>query len=172
MDNIFSVVESLVARWQEVLGDSVEVILGGSLVSGLLIMDEETEAIDMDVRFLTERPLDEELRSRIETVTGLRYRKTITVNDWPTGTSEAVMVEGFLSVDGLNLPLEVEGCIRNPRYVGWARFYKTVFTADELAKFRSAKIRLRHVKAEYKRLKTGMVEEAKKRCFEQGLVSK
>ena len=172
MDNILSIVETLVARWQETLGDAVEVILGGSLVSGLLIMDEETETIDMDVRFLTERPLDEDLRSHIEAVTGLRYRKTITVNDWPTGMSEAVMVEGFLSVDGLDLPLEVEGCIRNTRYVGWARFYKTVFSADELEEFRAAKIRLRHVKAEYKRLKTRMVEEVKKRCFEQGLVSK
>ena len=89
---MLSVIETLVAEWQKALGESVQVVLGGSLVSGLFILDEATKCIDVDVRFLTDTPGSEELREQIEAVTGLKYRKTITVNDWPTGTSVGVMI--------------------------------------------------------------------------------
>ncbi len=82
------------AQWQIALGPSVEVVLGWSLVSGLLILDEETRVIDVDARFLVENPQDPALCRAVEAATGLRYRKTITVGDWPEGQSVGVMVEG------------------------------------------------------------------------------
>jgi len=169
---MLSVIETLVAEWQKTLGENVKVVLGGSLVSGLFILDEETKVIDVDVRFLTDDPESEELREQIEAVTGLKYRRTITVNDWPTGTSVGVMVEGMLTVPELALPLDVEGCIRNPKYVGWARFYQTVLTSDELSAFRRKKAELRHNKAEYKKLKEEIRAEVVRRCVELGLVEK
>jgi len=167
---MLSAVEALIAEWQSALGESVKVVLCGSLVSGLFILDDETKMIDVDVRFLVENPEDEALRQRVEAVTGLKYRKTITVNDWPTGTSTGVMVEGVLTVPELALPLDVEGCIRNPKYVGWARFYQTVLTQDELSNFRRKKLELRHNKAEYKKLKEEVRSEVARRCVERGLV--
>lgn len=170
MNKFLNEVEALVAEWQKALGENVRVVLGGSLVSGLFILDEETKCIDVDVRFLTDAPESEELRQRVEAVTGLKYRKTITVNDWPTGTSTGVMVEGMLTHPELSLPLDVEGCIRNPKYVGWARFYQSVLSPDELSTFRRKKVELRHNKAEYKKLKEQVRAEVARRCVERGLV--
>jgi len=167
---MLSVVETLVAEWQKALGENVRVVLGGSLISGLFILDDETRYIDVDVRFLTDVPESVELRERIEAVTGLKYRKTITVNDWPTGTSVGVMVEGVLTHPELALPLDVEGCIRNPKYIGWARFYQSVLTPDELSTFRRKKVELRHNKPEYKKLKEEVRAEVARRCVERGLV--
>ncbi len=170
--DILTVVEKMVVEWQQKLGDSVEVILGGSLVSDLFIFDEKTELIDVDVRFLTNNPEDPELRQRIEKVTGLKYRKTITVNDWPTGQSLGIMVEGQMSLPELPLPMDIEGCIRNPKYVGWGKFYRDVLTEKELEDFRQKKIALRHDKKAYKQMKAEVRAEVEKRCLEQGIVSK
>lgn len=169
---ILAVVEKLVAMWQQKLGDTIKVILGGSLVSGLFIFDKETELIDVDVRFLADNPEDLELRQKIEFITGLKYRKTITVNDWPTGQSVGIMVEGQMSLPELPLPLDIEGCIRNPKYVGWARFYRDVLTKQELEAFRQKKIALRHDKTAYKQMKAEVRAEVERRCLERGIVSK
>jgi hypothetical protein len=164
-------VEALISQWQEALGNSVQVLLGGSLVSGLFVFDDETQVIDVDVRFLVENPEDELLRQRIEQVTSLRYRKTIPVSDWPSGQSVGVMVEGILEIPGLTLPLEVEGCIRNPRYVGWARFYTLVLTEEELAKIRQRKAELRNDKKVYKAYKESIRQEVQRRVLEQNLLT-
>lgn len=170
MEEIIEKIKSLIADWQAALGDSVQVILGGSLVSGLFILDEETEVIDVDIRFLAPNPEDENLRKRIEAVTGLQYRKTISVNDWPSGESKGIMVEGQLLIDRVTLPLDIEGCLRNPNYVGWAKFYTTVLTPREIEHIRQQKILLRYNKAGYKKFKAEIRAEVEKRCIAAGLV--
>jgi len=172
IEAILLLVERLMAKWQEVIGESVEVVLGGSLVSGLLLLDEETKVIDVDVRFLTDDPTNEELRRKVEEVTSLQYRKTIQVGDWPNGESTGIMVEGFLQLPECPLPLEVEGCIRSKKYVGWHRFYKTVLTEQELEECRQRKQELRHDKKAYKAFKAEVRKEVERRCLERGIVTK
>lgn len=169
MDQILKVVEGLMAQWQDALGTEVEVILGGSLISGLFIL-EGADCIDVDVRFLTENPMSESLRSRIEQVTGLAFRKVIPVGDWPHGESQGVMIEGKLNHPELVLPLDVEGCLRNRAYVGWARFYRLVLTENELAEVRRRKLELRSDKKAYKAFKSETRSEVERRAIAGGLV--
>lgn len=168
---ILRVVQDLLAQWQFALGEEVEVVLGGSLVSGLFIF-EGAEVVDVDVRFLVDDPADTEVRRRIEAVTGLTYRKSITVADWPSGMSSAAMVEAVLAHPALPLPLEIEGCIRSRAYIGWARFYQTVLSPAELAEFRREKVRLRADLKAYKALKSAMIGEVIERCLARGLVTR
>ncbi len=171
MEKILAVVLALIAQWQKALGSEVEVILGGSLVSGLFIL-EGAEAIDVDVRFLTDDPTNEELRQRIEEVTDLSFRKQIPVGNWPSGESLGVMVEGKLTHPELTLPLDVDGCIRNRAYVGWARFYRQVFSPTELEEMLARKLALRSDKKAYKAFKSSVIDEAQRRCLSLGLVKK
>ena len=165
-----SAVETLVSQWQAALGSSVKVALGGSLTSGLFVFDEQTEVIDVDIRFLVENPQDERVRQAIEDATGLRYRKKIAVRNWPAGQSVGVMVEGIIEIPGLALPLEIEGCIRNPRYVGWAKFYPVVLSQDELAAIRLRKAQLRSDKKAYKAFKQDVLADVQRRVTKQGLL--
>ena len=168
-------VDQLIEKWQGELPD-VQIVLGGSLVSGLFIFDEQTDSVDVDLRFLvpatpsTEDAVTQELIKKIEKVTGLKYRKTISVADWPEGTSAGIQIEGEITIDGVELPLDVEGCLRNDKYVGWARYYKDVLSPKEFAQFKSDKIRLRDDKEAYKALKQEVIAEVKKRCLERGFV--
>ncbi len=168
-------VQGLINDWQVALPE-VKIVLGGSLVSGLFILDGETESVDVDLRFLvhnapdTEAVMTQDLIKKIEEVTGLKYRKTIKVADWPEGESDGIQIEGEVTLDGVDLPLDVEGCLRNEKYVGWARYYKDVLSPEELAHFKAEKIRLRHDKVAYKALKQEVIAEVKKRCLEKGLV--
>jgi hypothetical protein len=169
--DVLEIVNSLIVKWQAQL-PNCQLILGGSLVSGLFVRDETTTSYDVDLRFLVDEvPLDptSPLLREVTDVTGLKYRKTINVEDWPSGQSKGMMVEGFVDV-GLDLPLEIEGCIRNKKYVGWARFYPVVLSPQELLEFRQQKILLRADKEAYKRLKKNMLTTVKERCIERGLV--
>lgn len=169
IEQIKEKVDSLVAGWQNKLPE-VNIVLGGSLVSGLFTLDDKTKMIDVDVRFLTDQPVTEELRGKIEEVTGLKYRKSITVEDWPSGQSTGEMIEGKIELPGLELPLDVEGCLRNEKYVGWAKFYGAVLTKEELSSFLEEKKQLRGNKAEYQALKKKMLKIVMERCIERGLV--
>ncbi len=136
--------EKMVAGWQAQLGTDITVILGGSLVSGLFIWDEDTKLIDVDVRFLVDddQVLNGQMRERIETCTGLKFRKQLRIGnpaDPDDPVSDGVLVEGQFHVAGLDIPLEVEGCIRNRDYQSWAHLYCEVFTQEELAEIRSTK---------------------------------
>ena len=168
-------VQEMINKWQEALPE-VKIVLGGSLVSGLFILDEETDSVDVDLRFLahstpsTEATETQDLIKKIEEVTGLKYRKTIKVADWPEGESDGIQIEGEVTLDGMELPLDVEGCLRNEKYVSWARYYKDVLSPEELSHFKAEKIRLRHDKVAYKALKQEVIAEVKKRCQEKGLV--
>jgi len=169
MKKINITIEKLIAKWQKAIGDRAEVVLGGSLVSGLFIY-EGARVVDVDVRFLVDDPTAPGIVEIIENITGLSFRKTIQVNDWPTGKSLGVMVEGIITVPECPLPLEVEGCIRNRAYVGWARFYREVLTLTELAEFRQAKLDLREDKRAYKALKAFWRQEVERRALAAGLV--
>jgi len=167
------VLRELLARWQKNLGDEVEVVLGGSLASDLFIFDEGTKVVDVDIRFLVDDPEDESVRKKIEAVTGLVYRKTITVEDWPSNSpSIGIMVEGKIEMANIPLPLDIEGCIRNRKYVGWARFYRTVLSLEEIEDFIERKKLLRENKAEYKKMKAEIRELVERRCVERGLIKK
>lgn len=163
-------VDEMIELWQEKLPE-VEIVLGGSLVSGLFILDDKTKVVDVDVRFLTDKPITEELQKKIEAVTGLQYRKIITVSDWPNGQSEGMMIEGKIDLPDFELPLDVEGCLRNKKYVGWGKFYKEVLSPEEIADFLSRKKLLREDKIAYKALKQEMLRVVMKRSIERGLVS-
>lgn len=177
LESIVNKVEIMIRQWQTALPE-VQIVLGGSLVSGLFILDEKTQNIDVDLRFLSKKDISLEsdevkkLINKIEEITGLKYRKIITVSDWPSGSSEGIQIEGVVYVDGVELPLDIEGCLRNDRYVGWAKFYKEVLSQEELDFFKNEKIRLRNYKTEYKALKQRMIEEVQKRCLEKGLITK
>ena len=170
---ILSLVNGLINRWQEELGSEVEIVLGGSLVSGTALLDDETKVIDVDVRFLVDEALvpDPDLLSTIESVTGLKYRKDNVVNDWPEGTSLGVMIEGFITLDGLPVPLEVEGCLRNRWYVGWHQYYQKVLTVAELEEIREGKRRLRNDKPAYKAFKNMWRSIVERRAIDRGLIS-
>jgi hypothetical protein len=168
---ILSAIKTLIALWSEQLGPKFQLILGGSLVSDTFVSDG-AKTIDVDLRFLVDNPDEPGLIDQVEAVTGLRYKKTNdAVADWPSGKSAAHMIEGFLEVEGIPLPLEIEGCLRNKRYVGWHRYYKEVFSEEELAEFRADKIRLRSDKSAYKKRKSQMRDECQRRAIEMGLVS-
>ena len=167
---ILARVNEQIATWQAALGSDLELALGGSLVSDTFVLDG-AEVIDVDVRFLVDNPEADGLVERVEAVTGLSLRKTITVNDWPVGQSTAHMIEGFLDIEGLPLKAEVEGCLRNRKYVGWHRYYQQVFSQDELAAFRVDKLRLRDDKRAYKARKSAMRDECQRRALAKGLVS-
>lgn len=170
MEDILRVVEGLIAQWRDALGAEAEVVLGGSLVSGLFIL-ERADVIDVDVRFLSDDPMSESLRRRIEAVTGLTFRKVVPVNDYPSGVSQGVMIEGQIVHPDLSLPLDVEGCLRNRAYVGWARFYRTVLTEVELEQLRVEKARLcRGDKKVYKAFKSHWRDEVERRAVALGLV--
>lgn len=171
LTNILIAVEARIATWQHQLPDC-SVVLGGSLVSGLFVL-EGASVIDADVRFLVPEP-SRALADHIASVTGLAYRKEIPVADWHgVGQKETMsigyMVEGVVDL-GLPLPVEVEGCVRNPSYVGWAKYYPLVLTQEELAQFRADKVRLRDDKAAYKALKQAMLAIVRERAIERGLV--
>lgn len=165
-------VNELMARWQRDLGDEVEVVLGGSLASDLFVFDEEAKVVDVDVRFLVDNPEDKGICKKIEAVTGLAYRKTIAVEDWPSNSpSPGIMVEGKIEMEGIPLPLDIEGCIRNRKYVGWARFYRQVLSPEEIRDFIKKKKMLRGNKAEYKKMKSEIRAEVERRCIEKGFVN-
>jgi hypothetical protein len=174
-DAALAAARALVQQWQQALGEDVQVILGGSLVSGLFVWDETTEAIDVDVRFLVDddQVLSESMRARIEAVTGLRYRKTIDVENEPDGSwSKGVMVEGFLRIPDIDLPLEVEGCLRNRHYISCAHLYSQVFSPAEFQIFRFGKSELKRLgdQQAYKAYKRKIRLEADRRIAAAGLI--
>ncbi|MBI5255282.1 MAG: hypothetical protein HY855_02195 [Burkholderiales bacterium] len=164
-DRYLASAKRMAAKWQAELGGDVQVVLGGSLVSGLFVQ-AGNEPIDLDVRFLSKSP--ESIIKRVEAATGLQLRKEIKVNDFPVGTSTGFMVEGVIEVDGMQM--EVEGCVRSPSYVGWANYYRSVLTHDELEQFKADKLRLKGEKKAYKALKSGMLEKVQARAIARGVV--
>lgn len=170
LEKILFAVQALAAQWQEMLGNDVQVVLGGSLISGMFILDEQTEVIDIDVRFLVNDPATPGIIQRIEQATGLTYRKTISVGDFPEGTSQGHMVEGFITLPDVTLPVEVEGCIRNRAYVGWAKYWPVVLTEVELAEVRRRKQELRGDKKAYKAYKEQIRQLVVRRVIDRGLL--
>lgn len=167
---ILAAIETLIAQWGDELGSDFQLVLGGSLVSDTFVSEGATE-VDVDLRFLVNDPAEPGLVEKVETVTGLHLKKTIEAADWPGGKSAAFMIEGKMELPEIPLPLDIEGCLRNRRYVGWHRYYRAVFSAEELAEFRADKIRLRDEKLEYKARKSQMRDECQRRAIEMGLVS-
>lgn len=164
---VLAFVENLIRTWQRKLPD-MQIVLGGSLASGVFV-PQGAVSIDADIRFLTDTP-DMNAVRRVERVTGLTYRKTIQAGDWPSGTSVSHLVEGFIDVPGIELPLELECQVRNMKYVGWARLYPKVLTSAELAEIRAGKIALRGDKAAYKAFKAKWRDEVEKRAMKRGIV--
>jgi len=168
--------ESMVARWQAELGKEIEVVLSGSLCSGLFIWDQRTAAIDVDVKFLVDEAsvLANANHERIERVTGLKLRKQITVRNEPDESpSVGLLFEGRFDVPGVSIPLEVDGCLRNRRYASWARLYPRVFSAAELHELRLTKAQLKASgnQLAYKKYKAWIRQEADARIVARGLAS-
>jgi N12 class adenine-specific DNA methylase len=161
---LISTANKVAGEWQDKLGPDIKVVMGGSLVSRTYARVRPNEPIDMDIRFLTKNP--ERDYPKVETVTGLKLRKTRPVDDYPSGSSKGFLVEGPFTRDGITF--DVEAAVRTPSYVGWARFYPKVLTADELSAFRGDKASLRGNKEEYKALKGRMLKEVMRRVDEAG----
>jgi hypothetical protein len=167
--------ESIVARWRDELGPDIQVVLGGSLCSGLFIWDQSTNAIDVDVKFLVDERLVlvGDTHERIERVTGLTLRKQITVRNEPDESpSVGLLFEGRFDVPGIAIPLEVEGCLRNQRYVSSARLYPLVFSQTEMHEIRRTKAQLKGSgnMLAYKKYKSWIRQEADARIAAQGYV--
>ncbi len=157
-------VNTLLDEWRAKLGPDYEVELAGSLRSDTFIL-EGREKIDADIRFCVADPGIPEHIARIEAVTGLRYRTSIDVNDWPDGMSRAHLIEGCMSIPGMTLPLKIEGCLRNRRRANWHELYLKYFTRIELERYRRTKFQLRNQPDEYMRLKRGVQTECSDRVF-------
>jgi hypothetical protein len=173
-----NVAKAMVARWQTRLGNDVQVLLSGSLVSGLFVWDEDTEVIDVDVKFLVaeEKVLDSQMWKRIEEATGLVFRKLRPMSNEPDETlGPGVLFENRFWVDGVAIALEVEGALRNTQYTSCAHLYPQVFAADELVKIiirkavLKAEARQTGDKTAYKDYKATVRREADRRIFARGL---
>jgi hypothetical protein len=164
--------EALVTQWQQQLDEQVLVRLGGSLVSGLAIITPESTEIDADVTFLLDFPQSVITCTRICEITGMREVLTgiYFVEDWPTGRSRAIKLKGRLEISGLPFAIALDGLMRNPAYVGWARFYPKVFTPDELEVGRQQKLVLHNDLPAYRAFKQQMLQEAKERVLHLGLL--
>ena len=156
----------LAEKWQKKIGKKAEVVIGGSLVSGLWI-SKPGILPDLDIRFLSDRP--KSIVKDVEEVTGLKLRKELQVGDYPSGSSTGYLIEGELDSDGITF--DVEALVRNKAYVGWGRFYPQVLTEDELEQFVKDKKRLRDDKKAYKKMKEKMRSEVQKRVELGGLIN-
>jgi hypothetical protein len=163
-------IRMMMAEWQAKLGDVVKLDLDGSILSDTFIF-EGAKVIDIDLRFLADLPQAPGLREQIEAATGLRFRKSITVNDWPEGTSTAHLLEGQLTIPESTIPIEVEGCLRNRRAINWHAIYLHVFTPQELNRYKNRKLSFRGDVERSKDLKIAMRLEARDRATARGLIA-
>jgi hypothetical protein len=163
-------IRTMMAEWQAKLGDVVKLDLDGSILSDTFIF-EGAKVIDIDLRFLVDSPDAPGLREQIEAATGLRFRKSITVNDWPEGTSTAHLLEGRLSIPEATIPIEVEGCLRNRYAINWHAIYLHVFTPRELHRYKNRKLSFRGDVERSKDLKIAMRLEARDRANARGLIA-
>jgi len=170
---------SMVKEWQARLGPDVQVVLSGSLVSGLFVWDEGTDVIDVDVKFLVpeQKVLDRQMWKRIEEATGLVFRKLRTMTNEPDETpGPGVLFEKRFCVEGIDTPLEVEGALRNTKYCSCAHLYPQVFTKAELATIVTSKAKLKAEarltgdKTAYKDYKSTVRQEADRRIAARGLL--
>jgi hypothetical protein len=167
-DHLLTTANGVARDWQKKLGTDVRVVMGGSLVSRTLARTD-TKPVDMDVRFLTDNP--EHDYPKIEAATGLKLRKVIDVDEYPSGKSKGYLVEGPLTTNGVTF--DVEGMVRTPSgHLGITKYYPKVMTPDELAAFRADKARLSSGeganKADYKALKKRFLNEALRRVAALG----
>jgi len=171
MESLLQLVQRrLIVPWQEKLQPEIQVVLGGSLVSDLLLVNEQTIAVDVDVRFLCDHPEDSVVLGKVQSATDLLYRKTIEVDDWPSGTSKGMMMERTIYLPENPLPFEIEGCLRNRRYVGWHQYFHQVLSESELQRIQERKKELQHDKGAYKLFKQEVLALVKTRCLERGIV--
>jgi hypothetical protein len=94
-DHMLNTANGVARNWQSKLGTNVRVVMGGSLVSRTLARTDRSKPVDMDVRFLTDNP--ERDYPKIEAATGLKLRKVIDVDEYPSGKSKGYLVEGPLT---------------------------------------------------------------------------
>lgn len=157
---IIEIITPIIDEWQRKLGTLVDIVLGGSLVSKTLVLDG-SRTIDVDIRFLADDPDAPGLIETIEYVTGLTYRKSIKLKEG----NKSHMLEAILYVEGLPLPLEIEGQLRDKRYIGWHKFYQQVFSSAQLDEFKERKKRSKDKVDEYKTLKNDMRTECERRLL-------
>lgn len=148
---------------------SIDVELGGSLVSGLFVR-EGADRYDADVKFIVKDPQDPEVLRRIEEVTGLRYRKTIRIRELPPEKNTSVMMEEVFKLPGISLPIDVEGCVRQGPYFNQHKYYEKLFSAQELAEIRQRKLELRGDKEKYKQYKHAVQDTLVERARRAGLL--
>ena len=122
---------------------------------------------DADIRFLYDGDR-EKIIPQIEAATGLKFRKSIKVGGGGEPESDAHMIEGKITRNGVTF--DVEGALRNSNYTGWASYYPKVMAPQELAEARRKKTELKHDKPAYKAYKMDLLREVQKRVREQGLL--
>jgi cytidyltransferase-like protein len=140
----------------------IKVELGGSLISGLFVF-EGADKFDADVKFIVSNPEDQTILQKIESVTGLKYKKTLRIKELPPEKNTAVMMENTVTVPGLSLPIDIEGCVRQGPYINSHKFYPLYFSPDELRQIKETKKALRGNKEEYKKFKYEMRDELMRR---------
>ncbi len=167
-------IEVVLHEWQQQLPE-VKIILDGSLVSGLHIIDQDTKVIDADVRILSDMPITDELQKKITSITGLIYRKTHDIDIWPDGEKlgKGIMLAEAMKILGINLPVEVCAMLRSSaQYINWGQYYRQVLTENEIFSYTKQKRLLQSGsdEKEYKKFKKKYLDLVRKRCAERGLV--
>ena len=143
--------------------NEIEVELGGSLISGLFVFDG-AEKFDADVKFIVKDPQDEHILQKIQSVTGLAYKKTIRIKELPPEKNTATMLERVFVAPELALPIDVEGCVRQGPYLNSHKLYAEFFSPDELEEIRRKKKELRADKEAYKKFKYEVRDELMRRA--------
>lgn len=153
-----------IAEWKSKFDpNEIEIELGGSLISGLFVYDGANK-FDADVKFIVKNPEDQAILQKIQSVTGLEYKKTLRIKELPPEKNTAVMMEKTVEVPGLSLPLDIEGCVRQGPYVNSHKLYSEYFSSEELSQIKEKKKELRGNKEEYKKYKYEVRDELMKRA--------
>lgn len=161
-----------IAEWETVLDtNEVRIELGGSLVSGLFV-SEGANKYDADVKFIVKNPEDPEILRKIEVATGLRYRKTINIRELPPEKNTATLMEKVFEIPGVEMPVDVEGLVRQGPYINSHKLVLKVLTLNEQEEVRRKKRELRDDKEAYKKYKYEIRDGVIRRAKETGLIVK
>ncbi len=156
-------IEEKIESWKKMFDpNEIEVELGGSLVSGLFVL-EGAKNYDADIKFIVKNPEDSEILRKIQSVTGLEYRKTIHIKELPPEKNLAVMVEKTIVIPEVSLPIDIEGCVRQGPYINSHKLYRKFFSSDELELIKKRKGELRKDKEAYKKYKYEVRDELMRR---------
>ena len=134
------------------------------------MVSEGIEKYDADVKFIVKNPQDQKILQKIESVTGLKYRKTLRIRELPPGKNIATLMEKIILIPGVALSVDMEGCVRQGPYINSHKLYARLFSREELEAVKQKKRQLRNNKDAYKEFKYQTRAELIKRAVAAKLI--